>query len=72
MSNISRNERRLALTNDLVFKAVYGQDREDCKRALIALLNLVLDQKDDPIATLTYLNPYVMPERIGATKEAIM
>lgn len=39
---------RLKLTNDQVFYWVYGMDTEESKRALIALLNVVLDRKDDP------------------------
>ena len=48
---------RLKLTNDQVFYWVYGMDTEESKRALIALLNVVLDRKDDPIVEVRLLNP---------------
>lgn len=48
---------RLKLTNDQVFYWVYGMDTEESKRALFALLNVVLDRKDDPIVEVRLLNP---------------
>ena len=48
---------RLKLTNEQVFYWVYGMDTEESKRALIALLNVVLDRKDDPIVEVRLLNP---------------
>ncbi len=41
---------RFKLTSDQVFYWVYGMDTEESKRALIALLNVVLDRKDDPLS----------------------
>ena len=46
----------LRLTNDLVFFFVYASDTEDSRKALIAMLNLVLDRKDDPITQVTVVN----------------
>lgn len=48
----------LSLKNDVVFKAVYGNDTEESKFVLIALLNHILDRKEDPIIWLEYLNPF--------------
>lgn len=48
---------RFKLTSDQVFYWVYGMDTEESKRALIALLNVVLDRKDDPIIEVRLLNP---------------
>ena len=48
---------RFKLTSDQVFYWVYGMDTEESKRALIALLNVVLDRKDDPIIEVGLLNP---------------
>lgn len=48
----------LTLKNDLIFKAVYGNDTEESKFVLIALLNHILDRKEDPIVWLEYLNPF--------------
>ena len=53
---------REPLTSDIIFKAVYGQDNQECKRALILLLNLILERKDDPIVDLTYKNPFSIAE----------
>ena len=47
---------QLRLTDDLVFHYVYASDTEASRRALIALLNLVLDRKADPITEVTVLN----------------
>lgn len=44
------------LTNDLVFFFVYGSDTDASRRALTALLNLVLDRKSDPITEVTVIN----------------
>ena len=43
MTEKKRNPVSLALTNDLVIKAVCGRDTPECKRDLIALLNLILE-----------------------------
>lgn len=53
---------REPMTSDLVFKAVYGQEMEDSKAALIALLNMILDRKEDPIIDLVYKNPFSIAE----------
>lgn len=38
----------LSMTSDLVFRTVLGRDTPECKRALIAVLNLILDRQNDP------------------------
>lgn len=48
----------LPLTSDLVFKAVFGRDNEECKKALIAVLNIILGRKGDPIVDIFYQNPF--------------
>lgn len=53
---------REPLTSDIIFKAVYGQDNPECKRALILLLNLILEREDDPIIDLIYKNPFSIAE----------
>ena len=60
MSNKSKiiNSRVLPLTNDFVFKAVYGRDTEASNAALIALLNRILQKEDDPIVWLRCENPF--------------
>ncbi len=47
---------QFSLTNDLVFYLVYGADTEDSNRALIALLNVVLNRQNDPIVKVHVLN----------------
>ncbi|MCQ4636780.1 Rpn family recombination-promoting nuclease/putative transposase [Anaerovorax odorimutans] len=61
----------LTLKNDLIFKAVYGREDERCKQALIAVLNLILDRKDDPIRRIDYKNPFNTRE-FEAQKESIL
>lgn len=48
----------LKLKNDVIFKAVFGRENEKSKQALIGMLNLLLDRKDDPIRKITYRNPF--------------
>ena len=62
---------REPLTSDIIFKAVFGRDTPGCKRALIGLLNRILEWEEDPIVDLVYLNPFSMAELEGA-KEIIM
>ncbi|MBR5001745.1 MAG: Rpn family recombination-promoting nuclease/putative transposase, partial [Firmicutes bacterium] len=50
--------RLLPLTNDLVFKAVYGRNTEASNAALIALLNRLLGKEEDPIVWLHLENPF--------------
>lgn len=47
---------QLRLTNDLVFYFVYASDTDASRHALMAMLNLVLDRKDDPITEVTVQN----------------
>ena len=46
--------------DDYVFKAVFGQDNDRSKQALILLLNTILDRKDDPITRIRILNPIII------------
>ena len=43
---------REPMTSDVIFKAVFGSDKDESKKALISLLNCVLDRKEDPIIDL--------------------
>ena len=61
----------LNLKNDLLFKAVYGREDEECKQALIAVLNLILDRKDNPITAIVYKNPFNVREN-ETQKESIL
>lgn len=62
---------RLEMTSDLVFRTVYGRDTKECKAALIAVLNLILERKDDPIVDLDYKNPFHLSQYIVG-KQTIM
>ena len=59
---------REPLTSDVIFKAVFGRDTPESKAALIEVLNLVLDRKEDPIVDLTYLNPFSIAEAMNDKK----
>ena len=61
----------LRLTSDFVFKAVYGQNTVQSEAALRALLNLLLDNKDDPIEWVHCENPFVLSDHITG-KESIL
>lgn len=51
-----KQKSQLRLTDDLVFYFVYASDTDASRHALMAMLNLVLDRKDDPITEVTVLN----------------
>ena len=61
----------LKLTNDYVFKAVFGQDNNRSKEALKMLLNVILDRKNDPITRIRILNPIIIGQS-DASKGSIM
>ena len=61
----------MKLTNDYVFKAVFGQDDDRSKEALKMLLNVILDRKDDPITCIRILNPIIIGQS-DVSKESIM
>ena len=56
--NLFENNRRekFSFTDDMVFHYVFGQDTEKSKKALIALLNTVIEE-DTPIKEIKILNP---------------
>ena len=62
---------RFSLTNDLVFYLVYGADTEDSNCALAALLNVVLNRRDDPIIKVHVLNTVQKGFKLG-DKSTIM
>ncbi|MBQ5797808.1 MAG: Rpn family recombination-promoting nuclease/putative transposase [Firmicutes bacterium] len=61
----------LPLTSDFVFKAVYGQDTQESNAALRALLNCLLDKKDNPIEWVQCANPFIPSKHITG-KESIL
>ena len=61
----------LPLTSDFVFKAVYGQDTPESNAALHALLNCLLEKKDDPIEWVRCENPFILSDHITG-KESIL
>ena len=48
---------RMPLYNDYVFHRIYGRDTDESRAALIGLLNIILERKDDPIRNLEIKNP---------------
>ncbi len=74
MSNrLFENEKRktLTLTNDFVFHYIYGKGTENSKKALIGLLNLILDRDFDPIESVVIKNP-VNYKEYEFDKETVM
>ena len=48
---------RMPLYNDYVFHRIYGSDTEESRAALIGMLNIILERKDDPIRNIEIKNP---------------
>ena len=67
MNGLFDNGRRqlFHLTDDWVFYAVYGAGTEESNRALIAILNIILDRREDPIVSIRILNPVMKGRRIS-------
>ena len=61
----------MPLTDDYVFHAVFGRNTEESRAALIEILNIILERKQDPIRAIVIKNPIEIPER-EADKESVM
>ena len=61
----------MALTIDYVFHAVFGRDTDESRAALMEILNIILERKDDPIKSIVLKNPIDTAEREDE-KETIM
>lgn len=48
-----------------------GRDTPECKKALAAVLNLILNRKEDPIMDLEYKNPFHL-NRYIVGKQTVM
>lgn len=46
----------LSLTNDLIFFLTYGSGTKASDKALVSLLNIVLDRREDPIMEVEITN----------------
>ncbi|MDD6815555.1 MAG: Rpn family recombination-promoting nuclease/putative transposase [Firmicutes bacterium] len=68
-ANTHRSE--LPLTSDYVFRTVFGRDRDDSRAALMEILNIILDRKEDPIQAIEIKNPIDTAES-SEGKETIM
>ena len=53
----------MPLTDDYVFHAVFGRDTKESRAALIEILNIILERKQDPIRAIVIKNPIETPER---------
>ena len=61
----------MALTIDYVFHAVFGRDTDESRAALMEILNIILERKDDPIKSIILKNHIDTAEREDE-KETIM
>lgn len=52
----------IRLTDDWVFRYVFGSGTEESNKALISLLNVVLDRADNPITEVVIKNPATLDE----------
>ena len=59
MKSLFENKRRscFSIAEDWVFHYIFSRDTADSKRALIAILNVILQRQDDPIVDLQIMNP---------------
>ena len=62
---------RMPLYNDYVFHRIYGSDTEESRAALIGLLNIILERKNDPIRHIEIINPIDLGDWI-LDKESVM
>ena len=62
---------RMPLYNDYVFHRIYGSDTEESRAALIGLLNIILERKNDPIRHIEITNPSDLGDWI-LDKESVM
>lgn len=63
---IYQNPRQWNMTNDLIFKAVFGRDTPRCKAMLIDLCNTVIKPKEEErIIDIVYLNPFNLQDYVG-------
>ena len=61
----------MPLTSDYVFRAAFGRDRDDSRAALMAILNIILDRRNDPIRSIIIKNPIDTAEKSGG-KQTVM
>jgi predicted transposase/invertase (TIGR01784 family) len=58
------SKKRYKLTNDLLFKAVFGRDEESSKQLLMHLLNALLERKGtEKITAIEHKNPFSIREK---------
>ena len=61
----------MPLTDDYVFHAVFGRDTEESRAALIEILNIILERKQDPIRAILIKNPIEIPDREAEKNRAV-
>ena len=62
----------MPLTDDYVFPAVFGRDTEESRAALIEILNIILERKQDPIRAILIKNPIEIPDREADKKQSCL
>mgnify|MGYP003415604237 CR=1 FL=1 len=53
----------MALTIDYALHPVFGRDTDESRGALMEILNIILERKDDPIKSIILKNPIDTAER---------
>ena len=72
-SNNSKHKNKYPLTNDIVFKKLFGEDKEETKQSLIFLINGILNLKDTAkINKITIMNPYTFSDIDTKEKRAVL
>lgn len=71
--SLFENERRgdFNLYEDWVFRYVFTKETEDSRKALMAILNVILNRRKDPIVDIEILNPHFLGEHENE-KESVL
>lgn len=59
MNRLFKNTRRefFKIYDDWTFHYLYGRETKDANQALMAVLNTILDRRNDPIVSIQIMNP---------------
>lgn len=73
MPNLFKNERRklFNIYDDWVFHYIFSKNTEESNRALIGILNIILDRKENPITEIQIQNPIFYRED-SEDKESVL
>ena len=62
----------IGIIDRIYFHAVFGRDTEESRAALIEILNIILERKQDPIRAIVIKNPIEIPDRKADKKRGCL